>query len=447
VKRSSAIIAMSFKTRVCALLVTLATQAAEALPAATQGKVCPTADSGITLPKDFCATIFADRLGHPRHLVVSADGTVYVNTWSGSYYHNDIPPAGGFLIALKDTKGIGRADISIRFGETKAGGGRGGTGIAIYKGQLFAEASDRIVRYELRLGEIAPSDKPQPVLSHLPMGGAHPMHPLAIDALGNLFVSVGSATDACSPAPHEPGADPCTELETRAGIWRYSADKLDQIFSPKERYTTGMRNAEGLDFAAAGNFFATQHGRGHLHENWPQIYTTQQGFELPSEELTIVKEGRWYSWPMCYFDPGQERLLLAPEYGGDGKNKVGPCAKREMPIATFPAHWAPNDLKIYKASAFPSSYRDGAFIAFHGSWNPAGPRGGYNVVFQPLVKGKPSGPFFVFADGFAGRYKEPERATHRPSGLAVAPDGALFISDDKAGRIWRVTYIGPANQS
>jgi glucose/arabinose dehydrogenase len=97
-------------------------------------------------------------------------------------------------------------------------------------------------------------------------------------------------------------------------------------------------------------------------------------------------------------------------------------------------------MKIYKATAFPKEYRGGAFIAFHGVWNPAGPRGGYNVVFQPLADGKASGGFVVFADGFAGKYKERERAKHRPSGLAVGADGALYISDDKAGRIWRVSY-------
>jgi mono/diheme cytochrome c family protein len=113
------------------------------------------------------------------------------------------------------------------------------------------------------------------------------------------------------------------------------------------------------------------------------------------------------------------------------------------PIAAYPAHWAPNDLKIYNGAGFPQSYRGGAFIAFHGSWNRApGPQGGYNVVFQPLKDGAAAGRYVVFADGFAGRYKEPGRAAHRPSGLAVAPDGALFISDDKAGRIWRVAYEG-----
>jgi mono/diheme cytochrome c family protein len=137
--------------------------------------------------------------------------------------------------------------------------------------------------------------------------------------------------------------------------------------------------------------------------------------------------------------------VLAPEYGGDG-GKVGDCNKSEPPVAALPAHWAPNDLKIYKASHFPKAYQGGAFIAFHGSWNRApGPQGGYNVVFQPLSDGEASGNYTVFADSFAGRKKEPGAAIHRPSGLAVGPDGALYITDDKAGRIWRVTYSGDPN--
>src|SRR5690242_21009785 len=98
---------------------------------------------------------------------------------------------------------------------------------------------------------------------------------------------------------------------------------------------------------------------------------------------------------------------------------------------------------IYEGGQFPTAYKDGAFIAFHGSWNRAPePQGGYNVVFQPLADGKASGPFVVFADGFAGEFKEPGRAAHRPTGLAVGPDGSLCISDDQGGRIWRVTFQG-----
>ena len=219
-----------------------------------------------------------------------------------------------------------------------------------------------------------------------------------------------------------------------------------RVFSPKERYATGIRNGEGFDFDNAGRLYLSEHGRDQLHEDWPELYTAEQGFELPAESMLLLKEGGDYGWPRCYFDPAQKKLVLAPEYGGDGGKKVGDCDKYEPPVATFPAHWAPNDLKIYKGSQFPKGYQGGAFIAFHGSWNRApAPQGGYNVVFQPMADGKLSGDYIVFADGFAGALKDPGGAAHRPSGVAVGPDGTLYITDDKAGRIWRVTYVGDPN--
>jgi glucose/arabinose dehydrogenase/cytochrome c5 len=397
------------------------------------------------LPSGFCATVFADKIGHARQLVVAPDNTVYVNTWSGVYYNNDKPHEGGFLVALKDTKGSGHADVNVRFGPTFADGAHGGTGMWLYKNWLYAELNDRIVRYELKEGEAAPKGKSETVLSGMPITGDHPMHGFAIDKDGNLFVEMGTATNACEKQnrmPHSPGNDPCTELETRGGIWRYDANKTDQVFSPKERYATGIRNGEGFDFDTSGRLYVTQHGRDQLHEDWPKLYTAEQGFNLPAEEVVVLKEGANYGWPYCYYDAAQKKLVLAPEYGGDGK-KVGECDKSEPPVAAFPAHWAPNDLKLYKASLFPKAYEGGAFIAFHGSWNRApAPQGGYNVVFQPLADGKSSGDYIVFADGFAGPTKQPGSARHRPSGLAVGPDGALYITDDVAGRVWRVTYNG-----
>ncbi len=417
---------------------------AQTAPAASGG--CTGDGGGITLSPGFCATIFADKLGHARHLAVAPNGVVYVNTWSGRYYHNDTPPPGGFLLALQDSHGGGKADKIARFGPTKADGDAGGTGIGIYKGYVYAETNDRIVRYALPNDGIAPTAASQTVVSGLPLTGDHPMHPFTIDADGNLYVDLGSATNSCQSEnrmPNVPGHDPCTELETRGGIWRYDANKLDQHFSPAERFATGLRNGEGISLDSTGRIFATQHGRDQLGQNWSNLYNPMQGAELPAEELVQLQKGSDFGWPKCYYDDVQNKLVLAPEYGGDGGKTVGVCAQKQAPVAAFPGHWAPNDMLIYQGGQFPSAYKDGAFIAFHGSWNRApAPQGGYNVVFQPLSGGKASGPFVVFADGFAGAVKEPGGAAHRPTGLAVAPDGALYIADDQAGRIWRVTFQG-----
>jgi glucose/arabinose dehydrogenase/mono/diheme cytochrome c family protein len=446
--RIAQFVAMSFPVGV--LLLTTGSESAPQEPnrAAMRSESCAGDNGGITLPPGFCATIFADDIGHARHLAVAPNGVVYANTWSGTYYRNDRPHPGGFLVALQDTDGDGRADVNVRFGPGVESGNAGGTGIALHNGALYAETNDRIVRYALPAGAIAPSAPPEVVVSGLPVTGDHPMHPFKIAADGGLYVDLGSATNSCQAAnrmPNSPGIQPCVELETRAGIWRYDASRTGQLFSPAERFVTGLRNGEGIAFDSAGRMFATQHGRDQLRENWPRLYTPEQGANEPAEELVQLERGADYGWPYCYFDLSQHRLVLAPEYGGDGGRTVGLCAEKRAPVAAFPAHWAPNDLLLYEANQFPTAYRGGAFIAFHGSWNRAPfPQGGYSVVFQPLADGKSSGPYVVFADGFAGAVEEPGRAAHRPSGLALGPDGALYISDDQRGRIWRVTYSGPA---
>ncbi|MBO0753492.1 MAG: PQQ-dependent sugar dehydrogenase, partial [Bradyrhizobiaceae bacterium] len=351
-------------------------------------------------------------------------------------------------VALQDTDGDGRADVNIRFGDTVAQGSHGGTGIALYKDGLYAEVNDRIVRYALPGGTVVPAGPPEVVVSGLPLSGDHPMHPFVIDQQGHLYVNLGSATNSCqvrNRTARSPGVAPCTELETRAGTWRYDANRTGQRFSPMERFAAGIRNGQGFAFDRAGRMYVMQHGRDQLAENWPDLYRPEQGANQPAEELLQLEEGADYGWPECYFDGDQRKLVLAPEYGGDGGKAVGGCGQKRGPLAWFPAHWAPNDLLIYHGRQFPDAYRGGAFIAFHGSWNRAPfPQEGYNVVFLPLADGSARGPFVVFADGFAGAVKEPGRAQHRPSGLAVGPDGALYVSEDVRGRIWRVTFRGDA---
>ena len=407
---------------------------------------CPSDNSGLKLPPGFCATIFADGIGHARHMVVSPRGVVYVNTWSGDYYGPEKPNEGGFLIALKDKTGTGKADVIERFGETAQAGSAGGTGIGIYKGFIYVEVNDRIVRYSLPPGALVPKNPPETVVSGLPLGGDHPMHPFIISDDGSMYVDVGTATNSCQPKnrqPNIPGAKPCTELETRGGIWRYDANKTNQTFSTADRFATGIRNGEGFAADSTGRIFVTQHGRDQLHTNWPSLYKPSEEATQPAEEMMLLKRGGDYGWPECYYDAVQEKLVLAPEYGGDGGKRVGVCANKTGPAAAFPAHWGPNGMTRYDKKQFPARYRDGVFIAFHGSWNRAPyAQGGYNVVFQPLAGARASGSCEIFADGFAGAVITPEGAVHRPSGLAVGPDGSLYVSDDIRGRIYRIVHQG-----
>lgn len=399
-----------------------------AAPAQTATQVrCEPGNGGLTLPAGFCATIFADVEGGPRHIAVAPNGDVFVGTGGGR-------GGGGGVLALRDTNGDGKADQQERFGSP------GGTGVAVSGGWLYFAPNDRVVRWRLAPGRLAPAGEPQTIVTGLPTGG-HTSKNVALDGRGGLFVNLGSRTNACQQADRQrgsPGHDPCTETDARAGIWRFDAARPNQAAADGQHWARGIRNAMGLAFAPGGQLYATQHGRDQLHDNWPDLFDDRKSAENPAEEFFAVNRGDDFGWPYCFYDVDLHRLVLAPEYGGKG-NDVGRCAQKKAPLVAFPGHWAPESLVFYTGTHFPARYRGGAFIAFHGSWNRAPlPQAGFRVVFVPMSGGRP-GTYETFADLTPAGGGE---AAHRPMGLAVAPDGALFLTDDAGGRIWRIAYRG-----
>lgn len=400
---------------------------------------CRGNNAGLNLPRGFCASVFADGLSHARGVAVAPNGDVYValeGTNPDPRIARSLPHAS--FAALRDSNNDGRADIIRQIGKL------GNTGIGIFNGYLYVDQGREIVRYARPDSQLVPG-RIEVVLSGIPLY-QHLAHNFAFGPDSSLYVNVGSATNSCQVIDRErgnPGKDPC-DLSVQAGVWRYRADKLNQRFSQAERFASGMRNTMGLALSDDGKLYGTQHGRDQLHDTWPATFPNP-GYETenPAEELVQINEGDVFGWPYCYYATDQNKLVDAPEYGGDGA-RTSRCGDKKAPLTVFPGHWAPMSMLFYTGTAFPERYRHGAFIAFHGSWKrPAQRNAGFNVVFQPIADGAASGPFEIFADGFAGprnaRVKA-DTALHRPVGLAMSPDGALFVTDDAGGRIYKITY-------
>jgi len=396
---------------------------------------CNAGNGGVSVPDGFCARVFARNVGDLRHLAVGPHGTVYAALSSDRN--------GDGIAVLKDTNGDGKAD-SVRY----AGGRVAGTGIRVHDGYLYFGENDRIVRFRIDPKTDMPSGKEEVVVGGLPEQHEHAAKSFAFDGDGHLYVNVGAPSNACQKedrVPHSPGLDPCPLLEKHGGVWRFDADKTGQKFAASKRFATGLRNDVALTWNRAANaLYVVMMGRDQLHSNWPRLFTAKQSAELPAEELIRVEKGGNYGWPYCYYDGHKDKLVLAPEYGGDG-SKVGRCNEYGRPLAAFPAHWAPEQMVFYRGKSFPARYRGGAFVAFHGSWNRAPlPQKGFVVAFVPFANGKPSGRWSVFADGFAGagQIKSPGDARFRPVGAAVGPNGALYVADSRKGWIWRITWEG-----
>lgn len=398
-----------------------------AMPISTSA---PSAEGDITVPAGFKVSTVVESLGKNRHIVVNSNGDIYVK-----------------LEKLKDGKGIivlrnknGKYEVIKSFCSYP------GTGIAIKNGYLYATSDNEVFRYKFNAAnEIANGDAPEKIVTGLISANQHASKSIILDNAGNIYVTIGAPSNACQVKDRtagSPGQDPCPILEKAGGIWQFKANKLNQSYPEGVRYATGIRNCVGLDWNSQQNqLYAMQHGRDQLAGLFPSEYTSEESAELPSEEFLQVKKNSDFGWPYCYYDHLQKKKVLGPEYGGDGK-KQDRCASKDQPIMGFPGHWAPNDLLFYTGNMFPAKYKNGAFIAFHGSWNRTPlKQAGYFVVFVPFKNGKPSGNYEVFANGFTGKESimGAGQAKYRPCGLAEGPDGSLYISDDNVGKIWKIT--------
>ncbi len=389
---------------------------------------CDPDNGGLKLPAGFCAVLAGESAPSARHLAVAPNGDVFVALKRSG------------IVALRDRDGDGRFDARETFGSGDL------TGIALHNGYLYVAGFNTVERYRMAPGQLRPvNETPEIIVSGLPGERQHGDKGIAFDGKGGLYVNVGAPSNACQSPDRRPGAkgqDPCPLLEKHGGIWKFDENKLNQKQEDGVRFATGLRQMPALAWHDAALYVA-MNNRDQLDQFWPDTFKQEDNANRPAEPLYRIEQaGANFGWPYCFYDYIQKKLLLNPEYGGDGRTE-GRCTMFSPPIAAFPAHWAPVDLTFYTGTQFPPKYRGGAFIAFHGSWNRAPEQAGYNVTFQPIANGRASGSFEVFAEGFTGKpgpIRTPGEAAARPDGVAQAPDGSLYISEDVKGKIWRVFY-------
>jgi len=401
-------------------------------------------NGGLILPKGFEAVVVVDSLdGAARHIAVNSNGDEYVKL--------RFPTAAGGNAALRDEDNDGKADIIKDFDDYQDRNSYG-TEMRIHNGYLYFSSVTRVYRQKLTPGQLVPDSKIELMLTDTQPPRQHDTKPIAFDDKGNMYIPFGAPSDCCQVddrTPFSPGMDSCPMLATRGGIWKFDANKPDQFQKDGYKFASGLRSIVALEWNNLDhNLFTMMHGRDYLHATWPQYFSEWDGSVLPSEEFLKLKDGSNAGWPYYYYNQLKGKLLLNPEYGGDGI-KEGNGAAYTQPIVGFPGHFAPNDLLFYTGNQFPQHYKNGAFIAFHGSTSSSPyPQSGYFVCFVPFKDGAPSGPWEVFADGFAGvdTVVNTSDAQYRPMGLSMGPDGSLYVSDSEKGKIWRIMYKGDASK-
>ncbi|WP_421809127.1 PQQ-dependent sugar dehydrogenase [Flagellimonas sp.] len=405
-------------------------------------------NGGLFLPQGFEALVVVDSIGRTRHITVNETGDIYAQLSNSK--------DGKGTIALRDLDQDGKADSIVHFGNFIEKG-RGATGITIHDGYLYTSTRKFIYKNKIREGELVPTSETELVLTDMdPNVGRnwHTTKPVAFDDDGHMYVPFGSPSDACQDMalygpvgiPNGKGLEPCPELEKHAGIWQFDANKTGLTQEDGTKFATGIRSVVGMKWNPKDkSLYAVGNGIDNFHTMFPDIYSKWQAAVLPSEKLMKVTEGSNYGWPYAYYDHIQKKNVLQPGYGGDGET-IGRAAQFDEPVIGFPGHWAPMDVLFYDGDQFPDRYKNGAFIAFHGSTDRAPyPQAGFVVCFVPFDEnGESTGEWEVFADGFANLevVANTSDAIYRPMGLSIGPDGSLYISESNKGKIWRIMYHG-----
>jgi len=333
-------------------------------------------DQALSVPPGFKVTVFAADVPGVRYLTLGPGGVVYASR-----------PSAGTIVRLPDANGDGVADSVV----VVATGLNRPFGIAFRGDTMFVAENNEVVHFN-------PGSAAKVVdVPNIPGGGGHWTRTVVFGNDGKMYVSIGSSCNICDETD-----------SMRAAVVQFNRDG-----SRGHVFARGLRNSVGLAInPTTGDLWATNNDRDNL------------GDDVPPERINIIKDGKYYGWPQCYL-PGQKN----PEYPS------ADCSSVEPPAITFQAHSAPLGMTFYTGTAFPADYRGDAFVAFHGSWNRSVPTGD-KVVRVQVANGRP-----VSIDDFVTGWQRPDGSRWgRPVSIVMTTEGALLVSDDMGGKIWRVTY-------
>lgn len=336
--------------------------------------------SSLKVPSGFRVTEYASGFQAPRLLAVASNGDVFVSDMRA-----------GSVSVLPDRNHDGKPDSKSVF----ATGLRQPHGLAFHNGYLYVANTDAVVRFAYKPGDTKVSGAAQKLVD-LPSGTGHSTRTVTFGPDGRMYVSIGSSCNVCEE-----------DDARRAAVWVYDADGKNG-----KPYATGLRNAVGLEWFG-GTLYATNNGRDML------------GDDIPPESFYKLKAGGNYGWPYCYTLNGKQ--VFDQEFG---RKTSAVCANATPAFATVTAHSAPLGLAFYTGTQFPTAYRNQMIVALHGSWNRT-QRTGYKVVMVNPQTGRVQDFITGFLDG--------QTVRGRPVDLAVLPDGALLLTDDANGAIYRIT--------